>query len=215
MHAGNTQHKFVLLCRCNGDNPAYTGLPGRLYTRESILDHHAKLGYHSDPLRGTQVDIGIGLAFERPVVIDDPLRLKPTVEPELTDKKVEIRPPRSRGDRRGNMMFGNKIEQFVDSRRQMEVHIVFEAKCTVNLLFLLDQAPLFDQIDLAAQQILENRFTVPPVYMFVHLFRIERMAAQAERHGIPRLLLLFGIEKERTVEIENNTVTTQFHAVTS
>ena len=87
MHAGNTQHKFVLLCRGNGDNPAYTGLPGRFYTRESILDHHAKLGYHSDPLRGTQVDIGIGLAFERPVVIDDPLRLKPTVEPELTDKK--------------------------------------------------------------------------------------------------------------------------------
>ena len=28
MHAGNTQHKFVLLCRGNGDNPAYTGLPG-------------------------------------------------------------------------------------------------------------------------------------------------------------------------------------------
>ena len=83
------------------------------------------------------------------------------------------------------------------------------------LLFLLDQAPLFDQIDLAAQQVLEDRFTVPPVYMFVHLFRIERMAAQAERHGIPRLLLLFSIEKERTVEIENNTVTTQFHAVTS
>jgi len=67
----------------------------------------------------------------------------------------------------------------------------------------------------AAQQVLENRFAVPPVYMFVHLFRFERMAAPAERHGIPRLLLLFGIEKERTVEIENNTVTTQFHAVTS
>lgn len=187
-----------------GDDPSGSGCCGGFDPAERILADNTFRRIKSQPGCRAEVDIGSGLDRESPVIVNDPVLGKPTVQPEGLYIKFDIGDLGRGGDGEGNACSLQRIERILGSLQKDRSFRVAPAKITVSPFFFIGDGDIKLLFRTEAVEVLQNvHIPAPedPAAVFFHCHFPMEVAAEDR---CPAFLLQIIVFEKSAVEIKNH-----------